>query len=357
MKRHTFLKSAWLVAGLGFLLLAWVGPTPAWAHGPGDGGAQRDDIQGLFDITLWMAIPVFLLVEGLILFAIIRFRRRRADEVPEQVEGNRPLEITWTVLSFVIIAVLFLLTMRALSTDYEVAADGEDTPADLTVHVTAYMFNWDFEYFLGEGEETGLVTTRTLTIPADRNVFLEITSSDVQHSFWLPDVAGKVDAIPGYTNGMWLNVDEPGRYEGNCAEYCGTLHYNMLIELQVLEPAEFDAWLAEKMAASGRFVPIGTDTASPLPAGEGERGEQLFSELGCASCHGPQDGVGPSLPNIKRDTKRMEDYTPEEYLRSSILVPCEYETGGYNCQVMPADYGEKLDAQALADLIAYLLED
>ncbi len=352
MKRSVFTPVLGLIA-LALLMLAV--PARVWAHGPVSGGASRTDINDLFTILFWISVPVFLLVEGLILYAIIRYRRRRRDEMPEQIEGHGPLELTWTVVSLLIIAVIFVITARFMTTRYQVEADNGEVTPDLTVHVTGYMFNWDYEYFLGAGEETGVKTTRKLTIPANRDVLLEITSTDVQHSFWVPDLAGKVDAIPGYINTMWLNVPEPGLYPGNCAEYCGTLHYDMLIDVEVLEPAAFDAWLADQMASLGRFVPIGTDLTSPLPAGDVARGEQLFGELGCASCHGEQPGVGPALAAMASDARAAEGYTPEAYLRESILVPCAVQATGYNCQIMPSNYGEKLDAQALADIIAYLL--
>jgi cytochrome c oxidase subunit 2 len=354
MTRIVLNRWAWLALGI-VLVLAF--PTRAWAHGTVEGGADADTVQGLFNITLWIATPVFLLVEGLLLYAIIRYRQRSPDEMPEQVHGNRSLEITWTVLSFLIIAVLFVLTARALQTDYQVEADSEDTTPDLTVHVTGYMFNWDYEYFLGDGEKTDVITTKYLTIPANRNVLLEITSSDVQHSFWVPKLAGKVDAVPGYTNTMWLKVSEPGTYHGQCAEYCGLNHYAMLIDVHVVEASEFfDFWMPEKMAAMAEFQPIGTDMFSPLPQGDEERGEQLFVELGCNACHN-YDKDQPSGPSVQRmldDAEAHEEYMPEVYLRESILKPCVELTKGYDQCIMPQDFGEKLDAQDLADLIEYL---
>jgi cytochrome c oxidase subunit 2 len=279
--------------------------------------------------------------------------------MPEQVHGNRALEITWTLFAFVIIAVLFVLTVRALQTDYQVEAENDDTTPDLTVHVTGYMFNWDYEYFLGDREETGVITTKYLAIPADRNVLLEITSRDVQHSFWVPDLAGKVDAIPGHTNTMWLNVSEPGRYKGQCAEYCGLNHYAMLIDVHVVEANEFfDVWLPEKMAAMSEFQPIGTNMTSDLPAGDRERGAQLFMDLACTACH-QYDVDQPSGPAVQRmmdDAQRRDEYTPEIYLRESILKPCVVLAPGYEQCMMPQDYGERLDAQDLADLIEYLKE-
>lgn len=331
-------------------------PQPALAHGS-TGGASASDIRSLFAIVFFMSIPVFLLVEGLLLFSVVRYRRRRADELPDQVEGHRPLEMTWTVASFVIVLILFGLTAYALQTDYKVKADRNDGSPDLTVNVEGYMFNWDYEYFIGEETETGVQTTRRLTIPSDRNVLLKITSRDVQHSFWVPSLAGKVDAVPGYNNTMWLNVDEPGVYTGNCAEFCGANHWEMMIDVEVLEPTAFDLWLQDRQAELSEFVPMGTDMDTPLPAGDAARGGELFhsTDLNCAACHGAQDGAGPAAGSLAEDAAHMEGYdSADEYLRESILMPCAYETPGYNCNMMPDDYGTKLDAQGLADIIEYL---
>ncbi|MBN2304727.1 MAG: cytochrome c oxidase subunit II [Anaerolineae bacterium] len=342
------------LAGLILVMLAF--PAHAWAHGPSEGGASNDDVNRLFRIVLWIAIPIFLLVEGLIVYSIIRFRRRTEDEMPEQVEGNTLLEITWTVMAFVIVTVLFLLTLRALQTDYNVVAGNEDTTPDLTVRVTGYMFNWDYEYVLGDSEETGVMTTLTMTIPAGKNVLLEITSTDVQHSFWVPDLAGKVDAIPGYINTMWLNASKPGLYTGNCAEFCGLNHYNMLIEVDVLESAAFDVWLAEQMAAASEFQPMGIDLESSMPAGDAVRGAGVFNELACNACHQPEENQpsGPSIKNMMHDALSMDEMTADAYLREAILMPCAQLAAGWDQCIMPGNYGERLDAQGLADLIEYI---
>jgi cytochrome c oxidase subunit 2 len=345
------------VAGLFVVLLP---AQAAWAHGPSDGGAARGDINGLFTIIFFISIPVFLLVEGLILFAIFRYRRRRANDMPEQSEGNRQLELTWTIVSFLIVAVVFVLTYRFMTTEYEAQADEESGEPVLTVHVTGYMFDWDYEYFLGEDESTGVKTTRKLTVPADSPIYLEITSSDVQHSFWVPELAGKLDAIPGHTNSMWLTIDEPGLYKGNCAEFCGTSHHEMVIELEAINAQTFfDEWLPAQIKAASEFQPMGEDMESALPAGDAGRGEQLFNgdQLGCYHCHGEQAGAGPSLSQIREDAEDREGYTAEQHLRESILMPCAYEADGYSCNIMSADYDEKLDAQMLADLIEYLMHE
>jgi cytochrome c oxidase subunit 2 len=250
-----------------------------------------------------------------------------------------------------------VLTLRALQTDYEVEADegSDEATPDLTVHVTGYMFNWDYDYILGDSEDTGVMTTRQLHIPANRKVLLEITSSDVQHSFWVPELAGKVDAIPGYVNTMWLEVDETGTYTGNCAEYCGLNHYNMLIEVEVMEPQEFDTWLAGQMASTGESVPVGTDMDSVLPPGDVARGEQVFNDLACNACHAEKaQPSGPGLMEMANDATKVEGYTVDEYLRESILLPCEVLAEGWDQCIMPQNYGERLDAQQLADMIEYI---
>jgi mono/diheme cytochrome c family protein len=119
----------------------------------------------------------------------------------------------------------------------------------------------------------------------------------------------------------------------------------------------YNQWIPDQMAAAAEFHPMGTDMESEMPEGNADNGEQLFTQLGCAGCHGAQPGVGPSLSQIKEDVNEHEGYTAEQYLRESILMPCAYQTEGYNCNIMPNDFGDKLDMQMLADLIEYLKED
>jgi cytochrome c oxidase subunit II len=347
------------IALLGVLLVVLALPAQTLAHGPAEGGADSDAINDLFLITLIIALPVFLLVEGLIIYAIIRYRRRRADEMPDQVHGNTPLEITWTVVSFLIIGVLFVLTVRALDTEYE--ADAENGVPDYTIEVIGYMWNWDFKYYAGDSNQPGIRNEYPgqMKIPANRNVLLKITSTDVQHSFWLPDLAGKVDAIPGYTNTMWLRVDEDQIGEtlvGNCAEYCGTLHFDMLIKAEIMAPDEFDTWLARREAALSEFQPVGTDLDTPpLPTERDVENGRMIFETNCLACHGEGNRPGPAFNGMwDRAQTQRDGYSAERYLRESIVDPCAYTVDGYECTLMPQDYGQKYDAQQLADLIEYI---
>jgi cytochrome c oxidase subunit 2 len=247
-----------------------------------------------------------------------------------------------------------------MSTGYRAKADQEDTVPDYTIHVTGYMFNWDYQYYRGDAEaddsDTGVMTTRELRIPANRNVLLEITSRDVNHSFWVPDLAGKLDAIPGDINTMWLNVDDTGIYHGQCAEFCGLNHYAMAIDVKVVSPDEFETWLGEQEAEMSAFHPIGTDMETPLPEGDAGRGEDIFGQLACNSCHQWEDDSpsGPAVERMENEAEQHDDAL--YYLRESILLPCDQLAEGYDQCIMPQDYGERLDAQMLADLIEYIME-
>ncbi|WP_119065217.1 cytochrome c oxidase subunit II [Aggregatilinea lenta] len=350
------IKRQW-VALVGVILAALVFPATVFAHGPVSGGVSNDVFNDLFTTMMWIATPIFLIVEILLLFAIIRYRRRSHDEMPKQVHGNTPLELSWTIGGFVVIAVVFVLGYQVMRENKLVSAgpETEFTP-DLTIHVNGYMFNWDYEYFLADGDETGVMTTRDLYIPANKNVLLEIESKDVQHSFWVPKLAGKVDAVPGYTNTMLLNVDKTGTYEGQCAEYCGLNHYAMLINVHVMDPAEFDAWLSDQVVQESEFQPVGTDLSVELPNGNSDEGEQLVYDLGCTACHADNKDQpsGPAFQRMSMDAHHVEGYSPEQYLHESIVLPCEQLTEGYDQCIMPQDYGERMDADDLADVIAYI---
>jgi len=155
---------------------------------------------------------------------------------------------------------------------------------------------------------------------------------------------------------MWFEVTAEGTYAGQCAELCGVEHYAMLFDVEAVSRDGFDTWMQDLVERQGE--PIGTDLESPLPAGDAANGEVLFVELGCTSCHS-LDGsalVGPTVQGLgQRAVTRIPDYSAEQYLRESILLPCEFVIDTFTC-VMPQTFGERLDAQSLSDMIAYLLE-
>jgi cytochrome c oxidase subunit 2 len=258
------------------------------------------------------------------------------------------LELLWTVIPSLIMLVLFGLTLRTLSAERQ-------APAEATVvEITGRQWFWEFNY--PESEITVSSTSSPLVIPADEPVIFEVRSADVIHSFWVPQLAGKMDAIPGHTNTIWFEAD-PGTYSGQCAEYCGLQHFAMLFDVEAMPRAEYDRWMDEQIALAALFVPVGTDLETPLPLGNAGDGQVLFNDLGCNACHS-LDGsqlVGPTQAGIgQRASERIEGVSAEQYIRESILLPCDYIVSGFTC-VMPQNYGERLEAQDLSDLIAFLL--
>jgi len=307
-----------------------------------------------FWLVMGIGTVVFVLVEALLVFAIVRYRRRSDDDAPKQIHGNATLEIAWTIVPAIICLSLFGVTLRGLQVE-------DDIPADATViQVTGYQWFWGFDYVENGTKRTSLQDD--LYIPEGEPVIFEITSNDVIHSYWIPELAGKMDAIPGKTNTVWV-VAEEGTYAGQCAEFCGVEHFAMLFDVHAVPREEYDAKIAEYIEEDANFIPVGTDMSNPqpdgvMPPGNASAGELLYTELGCNSCH-TTDGtalVGPSFQGIAtRAGSRIPGTPAEEYLHESIVLPCEYVVSGFQC-VMPQTYGtESLEAQDLADLTAWLL--
>lgn len=341
----------WAPLATGGLLALLALPGRAWAQSGGQRGSlDAGDIFTLFNIVLVLAIGVFVLVEGLLIFALVRYRRRGRDEMPEQVHGNNRLEVGWTLGSAVLVIILFFFTLGF----YQQPRGLPQTDDVLTVEVTGNTWFWEFYY-----PDTGVRTTGEFNVPAGQPVVLEITSRDVQHSFWLPELAGKVDAIPGRVQRLWFQVDEPRIYVGQCAEYCGLRHYDMPIRLNVLPAQEFAAWMGEQAAAVAAAQEVDLEAEAAGLTGNVAAGQALYTALGCVACHSLDGtpGVGPSYLGLgQRAGTMIEGYSAEEYIRESILRPCDYVVEGFNC-VMPQNYGDQLSPQDLADLVAFALSN
>jgi len=204
---------------------------------------QRD----LFVIVMIPALLIMIGVFAAMIYIVVRFRRRSdSDPIPEQVHGNTRLELTWTILPTI------LLIGIAVPTLWGILKLGNQPGADaLHVTVVGSQWQWTYEYtdpeFL-DANGNPLITTE-FYIPVDRDIALEIEALDVLHSFWIPKIAGKTDAVPGRSNDMWFNADTPGTYVGQCAEFCGIGHPAMKAELIALAPGEFEAWAQEQMSS------------------------------------------------------------------------------------------------------------
>jgi cytochrome c oxidase subunit 2 len=232
-------------------------------------------IDNLVNPVFLIAGVVFVLVEvGAVLIAR-RFRKRDTDDdtvMPKQVHGNTVLEIGWIAVPFLILAVIAVGTV---ATVFSVDAEADD--ATMSVQVVGQQWWWEYRYDVdGDGETDDpddVVTANDLVIPAGTTVRLDITSRDVIHSFWIPKLNGKRDAVPGRQHELSVNADEPGTYIGQCTEYCGLSHAYMRQRLVALPQDEFDAWLENQQ-----------EDAEMPASGDARAGAELFTSS-CSRCH------------------------------------------------------------------------
>ena len=202
---------------------------------------QGQDIFRLWQGSVWAALFVGAFVWGLIVFALLRFRRR-GDDLPAQTHANIPLEIAYTVTPLVIVAVLF-----AFNVGVQERVDGLQGNPALTVEVTGYQWQWRFHY-----KEAGIDVVGTpdedpvMVLPTGSVVRLVLRSTDVQHSFYVPGFLFKRDTVPGLENEVDLEVVKRGRYDGRCAEFCGLLHDRMNFVVEAVDRPEFDRWLRDR---------------------------------------------------------------------------------------------------------------
>jgi cytochrome c oxidase subunit 2 len=207
------------------------------------------------------AIFVFVLVEVLLLLIIIRFRRRRqpTDYKPPQWHGNRWFEISWTIVPFLILCVIGYYSFVELQRDFVRPAD---SVTDLDITVSAHQFGWTYTYPEGFKVSSEGLSATPMVIPTGKLVRLRMQSTDVIHSYWVPDLTGKTDTVPGYDNYTWLKVGQPGKWRGECAELCGTGHYTMQILVQAMAPDDYQTWVADQVTKS-KATPSPSASASP----------------------------------------------------------------------------------------------
>ncbi len=230
-------------------------------------------------ISGW-AIVIFVVVETLLLVAVWRFRHRPGRGEPRPVHGHLGLEVTWTLIPVVIVISIAVPTIAA------VFRTQAPPPADaLRIEVIGHQWWWELRY-----PDLGVITANELHLPVGRPVSLSLKSADVIHSFWVPQLGGKRDLIPGRVNFLTFTVREPGEYPGQCAEFCGISHANMRLLVVAQSPGEFQAWVERLKAPSAQA------------AGAAADGLQAFLAGGCVACHtiqGVSAGVvGPDLTHF-----------------------------------------------------------
>jgi cytochrome c oxidase subunit II len=295
--------------------------------------AETQSIAAVFLLVLAIAAVVLIVVVAGVCYSIVRFRSRGSDSEPRQIFGSRNLEILWTVVPLAILSGLFIVTVRAMAR-IDAPQDSIQSP-DLVV--TAHQWWWEARY------PNGVLTTWDIHIPAAHRLRARIESADVIHDFWVPELARKMDAVPGRWGYIWLEADTPGDYAGTCSEFCGAQHAWMHFRVIADSQPDFDAWLARQ--------------AQPSPApqeGIALEGERLFQSKKCADCHtvsatARSSGKGPSLAHLAGRASLGGGITPNtpESLTLWITDPQAAKPGNR----MPAT---PLAAEETRALVAYL---
>jgi cytochrome c oxidase subunit 2 len=289
-------------------------------------------------LVLGVCAAIFLVVAGLLTFTIARFRRKTDDgNEPAQVYGSNRIEIAWTVIPILIVFVLTMATARVV-----VAIQNKHVPTDaLQVTVIGHQWWWEIRY-----PNLTIVTANELHVPVSTAAspaltFLKLESADVAHSFWVPQLSGKTDLIPNRTNSMWIDPRQEGTILGNCAEYCGTQHANMLLRVIVQSPEDFKKWVAaQKLDASSDSLI--------------EAARARFLSLSCVNCHtvsgtSASGTFGPDLSHLmSRGTLGSGVISNEpENLRAWVKDPQAIKPGN----LMP---NMQLDSRELNEVVTYL---
>jgi cytochrome c oxidase subunit 2 len=298
------------------------------------------DIYHLSLFVIAICGAIFLIVFSLIVYAAIRYRRRPTDDdaEPPQIYGSNQVELAWTVIPILIVVVLFLASARVI----HAVEDAQFPPDAIQVTATGHQFWWEFQY-----PKYGFVTANELHVPVSANgqslpIHILLLSADTDHSFWVPQLAGKTDLIPNRKNEMWIEPHQVGTYVGQCAQYCGTQHAKMLLNVVVQTPEDFQRWVQQQQAPA---------VMSPEVAA----GRKVFETNACMNCHtitgtDAKGRFGPDLTHLMSRNTIASGAAPndEKDLKLWVQAPDAIKPG---C-LMPAMQLEGHDVDAL---VAYLM--
>ncbi len=294
--------------------------------------------QGQLDLFMWtwyLSIPVMVVVFGILIYVVFKFRQRKGDKLPEQSHGNPMVEVVLVIVPVIIIVLVAVPTIRSVfATQSHVVPTGDD----VVVNVVGHQWWWSFEY-----PDLGITTANELHVPVGKRVILHLNSADVVHAFWVPRLAGKVDLIPNQDNQLWFdtNDDSVGIYPGQCAELCLGAHAYMRFRVVVSEQADYDTWVTAFQKPM-----VQTVSSDPLIT----QGRQLVATKGCLGCHNignytqgmTYGGDSPDLTNFGlRHTVAagVLDATPEnvaawiadpQSVKSGNLMPTLWEANDPN---------------------------
>lgn len=298
-----------------------------------------------WDVVMWTCVIFFLLLMVPTFYFVVKYKRKKENEVTSSIDHSTKIEVVWTVLPLIILIALFFVGLAPW-------VNAQVAPADaIEVQVTAQKWNWSFRY------PNGTVSPGKLVVPRGKPVRLVLSATDVLHSFWVAEFRVKQDAIPGVYTSLWFEATANGTYTVQCTEYCGGPagevapdkpggHSDMLATVEVVDEAKYKEWVETG----------GEDKNMPIA----ERGKGLYTKWGCNACHST-DGTklaGPTFKGLFGRDEEMADGThlkvDENYIKESILVPTAKVVKGF-APVMPVFQGQLKDPQIEA-LIAFIKE-
>jgi len=306
----------------------------------------------LFYWIFWAAVIVFVVVVSALIYALIRYRRKSGDGDPPQIHGHTKLEIIWTILPAIILAVIAVPTVITVFDN----ANSPKSPVEggMEVDVTAHQWFWEFKYQNPNDPKGSVFTANELYIPEDEVVNLNLYSKDVLHSFWIPKLAGKVDVVPNHQNTIWIKADEPGVYLGQCAEFCGVAHALMRFHVIAKSRSEFDEWLLDQASSA-------VESEEPLAL----EGRTLFEgEAQCYACHtvqGSDRSKGRRGPDLTLLASRQHIAAGilennQENLRRWLTNPDKIKPGNLMSREASVfvEPEKRLSERQISALVAYL---
>jgi cytochrome c oxidase subunit 2 len=221
-------------------------------------------IHGVYGIIAWVAAGIAVVVLAVLVWVLLRYRERSGTPLPAQTRGHTGLEIAWTLAPALVLLVIAVPTIRVVF-----QTQGPTPPGALEINVRAWQWWWEFRY-----SSLGIVTANEMHVPVGRTIRLRLEGPDVIHSFWVPQLGGKRDVVPGRINYLTFTPEAPGQYRGQCAEFCGTSHANMRLRVMVEAPEAFDRWAVRQKAQ-----PI-----EPTESRAAE-GKAIYARNACVGCH------------------------------------------------------------------------
>lgn len=299
-----------------------------------------NEIYHLWILVLGICAGIFVVVFSLLCYAVIKFRRPATDNglEPPQIYGSNQVEIAWTVIPVLIVVVLFLAAARVI----HAVEDAEMPPSAIEVTAIGHQFWWEFQY-----PAYGFTTANELHVPVSASghptpTHITLLSADVDHSFWVPALAGKTDLIPNRRNEMWIDPHEVGSYVGQCAQYCGTQHAKMLLTVNVQSKDDFEKWTQQQKSPA-------------TTAAEVAVGRHVFESTACVNCHtiagtDAKGRFGPDLTHLmsRATIAAGAALNTKDNLRLWVKEPDAIKPGS----LMPA---MQLDEHDIDALVAYLV--